>query len=529
MSGAGGGVGEGLGEDVDAGVNEGTPVVQRLTRGRRLARNSALNLLGQGLPMVVAVLVMPGVIAGLGEVRFGILALVWAAIAYLGVLDLGMGRATTRFVAEALAGGDDRRIAASARIAFATQLGLGALVALTVALGTRPLVALLNLPDAASAEAVGTFYFVALAAPVVLVTNTFRGVLEAAQRFDVINLVRAPVSTASFLVPWVGVLLGWSLVQIIAGLVVFRIAALLILAALALRHVPALRGPSRVDRADVALLVRFGGWITVSSVVSPLLVYLDRYVIGSMAAVAAVGFYAAPHEIVTRLGILPASLVATLFPAFSARAGGGSEQNEGLVGTSLKLLMLLAAPPLIAIAAFSGDLLHLWLGPGFAAESTLVLRILALGMILNAVAYIPAALLQANDRPDLTAKFHLVELPIHLVLLLFLVARWGIAGAALAWTIRAALDMMLLFVGAWRVRVLSAGGLMRSRVPHTVLLLSTLGLVVGLASALGQAAALRLALAAAAFLVAAAFAWLGLLTSSERASLLSAARPSPIA
>lgn len=70
---------------------------------------------------------------------------------------------------------------------------------------------------------------------------------------------------------------------------------------------------------------------------------------------------------------------------------------------------------------------------------------------------------------------------------------------------------------------------MRSRVPHTVLLLSTLGLVVGLASALGHAAALRLALAAVAFLVAAAFAWLGLLTSSERASLLSAARPSPIA
>lgn len=501
--------------------------MSRLSGGRLLARNSALNLLGQGLPMIVAVLVMPPVIAGLGEVRFGILALVWAAVAYLSLLDLGMGRATTRFVAEALARGDDRRIAASARVAFATQIAVGGLVALVVALGTRPLVALLDLPAGAADEAVGAFYMVAAIAPVVIVSNTFRGVLEAAQRFDLINLVRAPVSTANFLVPWVGVLAGWTLVQIVLVLLLLRLAALGAFSVFALRQVPALRRPVTVGRADVLLMASFGGWITVSSLISPLLVYLDRYVIGSIAAVAAVGFYAAPHEVVTRLGVLPTSLVATLFPAFSAGAADGGGRNERLVGSSLKMLMLLAAPPLIAMAVFSDDLLRIWLGAEFAARSSLVLRVLAVGMILNTIAYIPSALLQASGRPDLTAKFHLVELPIHLGLLFWLVSGWGIAGAAAAWAVRAGLDMVLLFAGTWRTGMLSPGSLVRSRVPETALLLLGLGLAVALVDGLGQGASARALMTACAFLGTGVWAWRRLLSAGERTSLLRAAAPRP--
>src|SRR2546429_7267465 len=66
-----------------------------LTSGRLLARNAVWNLLGNGAPMVVAVVCIPILIRGLGKERFGVLTLAWALIGYASLFDLGLGRALT--------------------------------------------------------------------------------------------------------------------------------------------------------------------------------------------------------------------------------------------------------------------------------------------------------------------------------------------------------------------------------------------------------------------------------------------------
>src|SRR5690625_2351351 len=61
--------------------------------GAALVRNTLLNLIGQVAPLLVAVVTVPFVVRGLGEARFGLLALSWAVLGYFGVFDLVMGRA----------------------------------------------------------------------------------------------------------------------------------------------------------------------------------------------------------------------------------------------------------------------------------------------------------------------------------------------------------------------------------------------------------------------------------------------------
>ncbi|MDQ6769172.1 MAG: flippase, partial [Gemmatimonadota bacterium] len=78
------------------------------------------------------------------------------------------------------------------------------------------------------------------------------------------------------------------------------------------------------------------------------------------------------------------------------------------------------------------------------------------GLIFNAVAFVPTTFIAAFGRPDLSAKFHLLELPIHIPLAWWLVAQYGIAGAATAWSMRVALDAGLLFGAA--DRLLRGGG-----------------------------------------------------------------------
>ena len=74
--------------------------LSKIYSGSRVAKNTIYNLLGYGLPLIIAVVLIPPLIKGLGEERFGILNLAWVVIGYFSFLDFGIGRALTNIIAE---------------------------------------------------------------------------------------------------------------------------------------------------------------------------------------------------------------------------------------------------------------------------------------------------------------------------------------------------------------------------------------------------------------------------------------------
>jgi O-antigen/teichoic acid export membrane protein len=198
-------------------------------------------------------------------------------------------------------------------------------------------------------------------------------------------------------------------------------------------------------------LLKFGGWITASNLIGPLMVYLDRFVIASLIGVAAVTYYVTPYEIVTRLWLIPGALVATLFPVFAMKAQSDQSRTANFSRSSATALFVLMFPICLAIVAFAEDGLRLWIGQDFAEKSTAILRWLTVGVLVNSIAQIPFALIQSAGRADLTAKLHIAELPFYLLVLWWLIGRYGVLGAAIAWTLRAAVDALLLVVYSKRI------------------------------------------------------------------------------
>jgi O-antigen/teichoic acid export membrane protein len=185
-----------------------------------LARNTLLNLAGQVIPLVVAVAAIPLIVRGLGPARFGILSLVWVVVGYASIFDLGLGRAATKRVAEALGRGEAGAVPQVAWTAMLAQTITGVAGGLVLA-ALVPTIAgrLLKIPPGLVAEATGSFYVLALDIPAILVLSSLRGVLEASQRFALVNAIRVPLATSNFVLPLVGVLLDWDLPRIVALLV----------------------------------------------------------------------------------------------------------------------------------------------------------------------------------------------------------------------------------------------------------------------------------------------------------------------
>ncbi|MGA8182878.1 MAG: flippase, partial [Terriglobia bacterium] len=398
--------------------------------GRRLAHNTLLNLIGRVLPLLVGIAAMPYVIRHLGPDRFGLLSLAWMVVGYFALFDLGIGPATTKFVAELLGKGEIEKLPALVWTALLSQtcMGLGAGILLAA---VSPLLVnrLLKIPAELHPQAHLIFLIMAAALPIDFASGSLRGVLAASQRFDLLNALGIPSSALTYLLPVTALALGFGLPAIVFFLVLARIAAIAILLAMCFRLHPVLRARLSFDRHLVGRLLGFGGWVTVSGAVGPILVFFDRFLIGALVSIAAVGFYTPPYMISTKLWILPGSLMSTLFPAFSSSAGRGDhEWIRNALLRSLKFILLTVGPAALVLAFFARPLLTIWVGPKFAAEGTPVLQILAAGVLVNSLAQVPYNLLQGIGRPDLTAKFHLFEVPFHVVLAWFLVTRFGLSG-----------------------------------------------------------------------------------------------------
>jgi O-antigen/teichoic acid export membrane protein len=197
-------------------------------------------------------------------------------------------------------------------------------------------------------------------------------------------------------------------------------------------------------------LLRFGGWMTVSNIVSPLMVTLDRFLIGATVSMTAVAYYATPYEIATKFWVIPGVVVPVMFPAFSAGFAHDRERTASLYRRCVKYIFLVLFPAVVLTVGLARSGLTLWLGADFAQHSFRVLQWLAVGVLLNGLATIPFALVQGAGRPDLTAKLHLVELPLYLLALWWLISVYGVEGAAMAWTARVGVDGVVLFGMAHR-------------------------------------------------------------------------------
>lgn len=420
------------------------------TAATPLARNAIWNVAGSGLPILVGLVSIPILIQAMGTNRFGILTLAWALIGYTSLFDLGLGRALTKVVAEKVGTSERGQIP---QLFWGSMFLLGGLALLAAALivGLTPwLVQTMHMPSSLREEAHSCFYLLGICTPFVIVAAGLRGMLEALQRFDLVNEVRIPSGAFMYAGPLLVLPLSHGLPAVVMVLVLGRIAVCLVLLVLCFHVMPDLRRVIRPRASVLRPLVQMGSWMTLSNILGPLMTNLDRFLIGGMLSVGAAAYYVVPCEVMTRLLVLPIAIVAVLFPAFSSSFASDPGRTAALFGRSLKYIFLILFPVLLAALVFAREGLTVWLGPAFAVNSFQVLQWLAIGALLNGLAQIPFTLIQGIGRADLAAKLHVLELPFFLFATYFLIHRYGLLGAAMAWTARASFDAAGLFaLSAW--------------------------------------------------------------------------------
>ena len=251
---------------------------------------------------------------------------------------------------------------------------------------------------------------------------------------------------------------------IVAVLLISRIIALVSLSITVRRLVPLGSAKKSQQGNELRSLISFGSWVSISNIISPLMVYADRFLIGSLQAISAVAYYSVPSDATLRLLIVPRSLASAMFPEFSATRD--NQRLKDLFLRSVRYILLLVGIPSLILFFAAHEVMSVWLGESFAMRSATVLQILLPGIVANSIAQIPFSVIQATGRPDLTAKLHLSEFVPYVLVLYVATRAWGIEGAAFAWSLRAIVDTTVLFFLARRRLGISLTDFIGHRIPQ---------------------------------------------------------------
>ena len=452
--------------------------------------------------MLVAIFAIPLLIDGFGKERFGLLTIIWMGVGYFSLFDMGFGRALTKLVSDRLGTGDMQDLGSLIWTSLSMVLILGFFGAGIVTLGAGVLIHdVFNVEASLQNEGIVAMRILAFGLPAVVVTAGLVGILQAHQRFATITAVRVPLGVLSFGGPLLTLQFSSSLTWATLALVAARSIALILyfLAAASVR--PELKNFISPRKKHISPLFHFGGWLTVTNIVGPLMVYFDRFLIGSLLTMTAVSYYVTPYEVLSRLQLLPKSMMNVLFPALTTAIVADKQRLVTIYSQSSRILLLLVLPVLSACFLLAPEGLQIWLGEDFRQMAKPVVQWLAVGWLINTLARMPFTVLQSAGRPDLVAKTHLLELLPYMGLLWILTNKFGIAGTAAAWFLRVLADTIILnWIAGYKVPEL------KEKIFRTMIWIAALLVAFAFASILASLW-LRLLLLIAVSLISAVLLW----------------------
>jgi len=399
----------------------------------QIARNTLITVASYLLSVLIALLLTPMVLHGIGTAGYGAWLLIVQLTGYAGLMDLGMQPAVAKAVAESQGSGDKarlRRVVGSA-LAFNVLLALCA-VAIFFSL-SGPVLNVFHWQTGLSTESTSALRWVSLGLACTFPASMFTALLKGTMRFDQVGFVQILVNLTRAGGTWIAIHFGTGLVGLAQAALAANVVALFVTFFLAWRTqqiLPwrplqlALDEWKKLVSFSFMALIAHGGWF---------LAYAsDSVVIGMMISAADIAYFGLPVSVCALVTGVAGTLAVNFLPLASRlQASGETEVMQRSFLSATRYSLMIAVPMMLAIVVFGPVLLSAWLGIEFATHASPVLRILAfsyLGTIASGPATHSALGMGMQNK---IAKIFMAEGVINLMLSVAMARPLGVTGVAL--------------------------------------------------------------------------------------------------
>lgn len=400
--------------------------------------------------IVLGMFLMPFTMGHLGKAEYGLWMLAASMTAYLQLLDLGYGNGIVRQITQADARRDERQM----NVILSTFLVVYGAIGV-VALGAVAALALVAIPrfpnlsaaDVQTAQLVLVILGVRVA--IAFPMSVFGAVTTARQQFALTGRIAIVLALLQGLVTWLVLRAGYGLVPLVAATTAVGIAGYAAYAAAARATFPGLRlSPRRFSTAQVREVTSFSLYLFIISIAIHVGTNVDNLIIGAYLGTSAIAVYTVALRLMEYQRQLCGQFSGYLFPlVVRFDASRNREAMRATLVDGTRLALGLVSLVTLGLLAFGGDLVRLWMGPGFEAAAW-PLAVLALAGAVMVAQGPSGTILLGAGRHRLVAGASALEIVLNVGFSVALVSGFGLTGVAIGTLLPYALLNLLVLVPA---------------------------------------------------------------------------------
>ena len=361
-------------------MTDGSPAAES-SLPHRFGANVFSNYVALAVTALSAIVVTPLLLHHLGRSAFGVWVLASTVVAYLELLELGFGGATTKLVAEDAHVRPDQAV----RMINTTFFVLVPMGAVALIVGVLIAYFFPHIVHIAPDQHRQVFICVAVLAVGLAVSipgDTFGGSLAGFQRFDLLSLANASMGIAIAVASVVIVLLGGGIVALAVATTVITVAFQGVRWAM-LRHIiPGARiRPRLIDRLRLRAAANISGWFLVYSLLQATLAACDVVIVGIVLGVGPAAVYAVGAKLAKAANLSIDSMTIVFFPYASATMRNKDRDAlKDIVIDGVRVTMLVGVLISLLLIVLAGPGIRAWVGPGYDTSAhVLVILALAVG------------------------------------------------------------------------------------------------------------------------------------------------------
>jgi len=401
----------------------------------RLSKNILYNLFGQGLLVILGFVAVKFIFKQLGQDALGIIYFTSTLNALLtALLALGINETTVREVA-AFHEEDPAYIRRLLQTASCFYWGLYILAAVVLYVAAPWLVTQwINLDTLSPLTATRVLRLLGIASLLALPRSLCASILRGIQRMEFTNLIDVGASALQQFGAIVVLFLGGGLIQVTLWMAGCYLLGLVIYLSVGAYF---FGGRAFIPSISTSVIARNAGYtfrlagITVLSIVHS---QSDKAIVSKFLPLGVFGYYGMAFNGVSRGMLVTAAVSQAVFPSFSALYKQGD--RDGLMRQYRKVqdLLCYAIVPLFAAIPFAARPLFAFVLNAQAAQMLLwPVAFLCVGFCMNGTLSIPYVFSLAVGKPEISARTNFYALFAVLPVTVWLVYKFGIAGAGFSW------------------------------------------------------------------------------------------------
>ena len=396
-----------------------------------------LNYLFIFINLIVGLLYTPYMLGMMGQSEYGLYSLVASVIAYLTILDLGLGNALIRYTAKFRSEGREREQQEMFGMFLMLYIGIG-IVASLIGVG------LLHNVDSLFGDTMTTYelgrartmmWLLVANLAITFPMSIFGSIITAYERFVFakgLNIARLVLNTAVMIAL---LSFGYKAVAMVVVQTVFNIATLIInlLYCKYRLKIAIIFGKIRWELLQEVAIYSF--WIFINIIIDRIYWSTGQFVLGAKVGTVAVAIFAVAIQLQQMYMAFSTAISGVFLPKVTAMVARGAHNKEisDIFIRVGRIQYIVISLLLYGFMVFGRAFIELWAGEEYS-EAFVVTLLFFIGLTIPLIQNMGITILEARNQMRFRSLLYVGIAIISLILQIALATKYGIVGCAIAIT-----------------------------------------------------------------------------------------------